>query len=87
MSKSSTQIMRKYAIKEEENYPVINLSSREPNLLFQTSHEEDSKLTPEQIENWRRILVTQIGPYALFMSLEEIQEHRDMIQKQVNKIK
>jgi hypothetical protein len=40
----------------------------------------DEKLTPEQIENWRRVLCGMIGPYALMMPAEQIQLYRDKLQ-------
>ena len=40
----------------------------------------DDKLTPEQIENWRRVLCGMIGPYALMMPSEQIQMYRDKLQ-------
>ena len=46
----------------------------------------DGKLSPEQIANWRRVLITMIGPYALMMSDEQIQDYRDKMQQQVNDI-
>lgn len=45
---------------------------------------EDSKLTPEQIENWRNVLVGMVGPFALFMPDELIQEYRDNFQNRVD---
>ena len=33
------------------------------------------KLTDEQIENWRKILVMRIGPFALLMPKETIVEY------------
>ncbi len=38
------------------------------------------KLTPEQIENWRKVLCGLIGPYALMMTDEQIRAYRDQIQ-------
>jgi hypothetical protein len=43
------------------------------------------KLTPEQIENWRNVLRYTFGPYAMIMSDEEIQKHRDMEQSRTDK--
>lgn len=42
------------------------------------------KLTDEQIESWRKVLARTIGPYAFLMSKEEIQMHRDKMQKEIN---
>jgi hypothetical protein len=36
-----------------------------------------------QIQNWRKILALQIGPYALIMPREEIQKIRNTMQGQV----
>ena len=85
MSRSSTQIMRKYAIKEEVEGVGggLNRCKETVNKVFI----EDNKLTPEQIENWRRIFIMQFGPYALIMSPEEIQRVRDKMQKRINEIK
>jgi len=47
---------------------------------------EDEKLTPEQIENWRKILVRRLGPYALIMPVEKIQAIRDKMQRQAGEI-
>lgn len=44
----------------------------------------DGKLTPEQIANWRRVLVGMIGLYALIASDEEIQAFRDKMQAHVS---
>lgn len=41
----------------------------------------DRKLTPQQVENWRRVLHGMIGPYALIMSPEEIEALRDKIEQ------
>lgn len=37
-------------------------------------------MTPEQIENWRRVLIVTLGPYALHMPAEQIQAYRDKMQ-------
>jgi hypothetical protein len=44
---------------------------------------QEEKLTPKQIENWRRILCMMIGPYALMMTDEQIQQYRDQMQKKL----
>lgn len=38
------------------------------------------KLTPKQIENWRKALCVAIGPYALIAPEEQIQNIRDRLQ-------
>lgn len=45
------------------------------------------KITPEQIKNWRRVLIGMIGPYALIMPDEEVQKFRDKMQAKVNSFK
>lgn len=42
------------------------------------------KLTPKQIENWRKVLAGMIGPYALLMPDEQVQSIRDRMQQNVN---
>jgi len=37
-------------------------------------------LTPAQIENWRDVLLAQIGPYALLLPVTEIQAYANAIQ-------
>jgi len=44
------------------------------------------RLTPEQIENWRKILVGMIGPYALLMSDEEIEILRNKMQARIDRM-
>ena len=41
-------------------------------------------LTPEQIKNWRNVLLTMIGPYALIMTDAEVQCMRDIMQQRVD---
>lgn len=41
----------------------------------------DTPLTPEQIKNWREILLGMIGDYALIMPVAEIQKFRDRMQR------
>ena len=43
-------------------------------------------LTPEQIENWRSVLVGQIGPYAYIMPDSEIQLRHDKMQEIADKL-
>lgn len=42
------------------------------------------KLTDEQIENWRKILVMRIGPFALLVPKETIVEMVKKIQERIN---
>lgn len=43
-------------------------------------------LSDEQVENWRKILVTMIGPYAMLMSRDQICAIRDKMQSHIDKI-
>ena len=47
---------------------------------------DKNKMSPKQIENFRRVLVGMIGPYALMMPAEEIQRYKDSMQHQIDKI-
>lgn len=44
------------------------------------------KMTPEQIKNFRKVLTISLGPYALIMSDEQVQQIRDKMQKQFDKL-
>ena len=46
----------------------------------------EGKLTTEQIENWRNVLLGMIGPYALIMPVEQVQAMRDKFQEQANNL-
>lgn len=41
-------------------------------------------LTPSQIENWRKVLLGLVGPYALIMPDEEVEQIRATIQSQLS---
>jgi len=44
-----------------------------------------SSLTPEQIKNWRQVLLGMIGPWALMMSDKDVQKFYEMMQAKVQK--
>ena len=44
----------------------------------------DEAMTPEQIENWRKMLSKTIGPYAFLMPDVQIEIMRDKFQKQLD---
>jgi hypothetical protein len=74
----------KSIVDEAFNAALERLKEQVANL---TKKEEDSvKLTPEQIANWRLVLMSdfQIGPYAMIAPDHEIQAIRDNIQKHLN---
>jgi len=48
---------------------------------------ENKPLTPEQIKNWRNVLLGMIGPYALLMPDAEVQAMRDKLQSELAKRK
>jgi hypothetical protein len=43
-------------------------------------------LTPEQIENYRKMLITQLGPYALIMPVDKIEAYRKRMQSCVDEL-
>ena len=45
-----------------------------------------NKLSPEQIENWRKVMVGRLGPYALIMPADQIEVLRDKMQTFVNRM-
>ena len=44
------------------------------------------RLTPEQIENWRNLLLITLGPIALYLSEDKIQSYRDQMQRKANEL-
>jgi len=40
----------------------------------------NDKITPDQIENYRRVLVAQLGPYALLMPVSQIEAYWQRMQ-------
>ena len=47
---------------------------------------EKETLNAKQIANWRNILVNMLGPYALMMSDDKVQEMHDQMQGAINNI-
>ena len=43
-------------------------------------------MTKNQIENYRLVLQDMLGPIALLLSDEEVKAHRDMMQKEIDKM-
>ena len=43
------------------------------------------KLTNKQIENWRTVLISSLGPYALIMSADQIEKIATNMQKHIDK--
>ena len=41
----------------------------------------EGKLTPEQVGNWRHVLLPMLGSYALIMPVREVQAYRDKMQE------
>lgn len=39
------------------------------------------RLTPQQVQNWRDVLLVTIGPYATLMSEDQIEEVRQFVQR------
>ena len=46
----------------------------------------ESKLTPEQIVSWRKVLLEMFGSFVNFLSDKEIQSFKDNLQNQVDKL-
>jgi hypothetical protein len=46
----------------------------------------DEPLTPQQIENWRTVLLGIIGPAAVVLPAEYIQAYRDRMQEIADKL-
>ena len=47
---------------------------------------EGSTLSDQQIENWRAVLYTMFGPYALIMSVSEINKFKGKMQAEINEL-
>jgi len=47
--------------------------------------EVEPTLTPRQIENWRKVLLLTIGPYALLMPDEEVIKYCRAMQQSLKK--
>ena len=45
--------------------------------------EEETRLSPEQVEHWRGVMYSMFGPCAFLLSAEDIQRIRDNMQKQL----
>jgi hypothetical protein len=46
---------------------------------------QNSKMTPEQIKNFREVMCFTLGQYALIMPEEEVIKLRDKLQEKLNK--
>lgn len=44
------------------------------------------KMTPEQIKNFRTVLIGMLGPYALIMSDEDVEKMRDKFQEKIDSL-
>lgn len=44
-----------------------------------------TKLTPEQVENWRKVLSLYLGPYAFLIPVEDLEKHRTKLQSMLDK--
>ena len=47
---------------------------------------DQRELSPEQIENWRNVLVLTLGSYALIMPDAEVQRIHDTMQNEVDEL-
>ena len=46
---------------------------------------DNEEMTTEQIKNFRKVLVAQVGPYALIMPDSEVIDHRNKMQQMIDK--
>ena len=46
--------------------------------------DSNQSLSPEQVENWRGVLLRILGPYALIMPVEKIEAFRDLYQSRLD---
>lgn len=60
------------------------MEERKPGDFSGLKPDEWTPLTESQIQNWRNILLGQIGPYANIMPVEEIEQIRRNIQNHAN---
>ena len=44
------------------------------------------QLSPEQIKNWRQVLVQVVGPFALIMPESMVHDLRDLYQKRIDQL-
>ena len=59
---------------------------RKPGDFADLKPDERTPLTESQIENWRKVLLGQIGPYANIMPVEDIEQIRKNMQSKANEI-
>lgn len=48
------------------------------------STEQDNQLTPEQVENWRNVLLSYLGPYALIMPEKDVNKMKNVFQEKID---
>jgi hypothetical protein len=72
--------MNEAQIKKLQRKVAAELERKKPKEAEEIEANKDGKLSPEQIQHWRKALCLQLGPYALFMPDEDIQKLRDKMQ-------
>lgn len=75
MSKELNGLIKKLQAKAKRQYD--QKKKKEPPPAPSTT----GILSDEQIENWRKVLCMQLGPYAFIMPREDIQRLRDKMQR------
>jgi len=48
-----------------------------------TKFKMSDKMTPEQIKNFRTVLIGTLGPYAILMPDSEVEKMRDRFQEKI----
>lgn len=63
------------------------MEERKPGDFSGLKPDEWTPLTESQIQNWRNMLLGQIGPYVNIMPVEEIEQIRKNLQRHVDEDK
>ena len=75
--------MRWFAIAQAYRRNPKMFNERSRNYAQASKRKGGSEMTPEQIKNWRNILVSTLGPYALLMPDSEVQVMHDKMQAKI----
>ena len=81
MSKELKGLIKRLSAKVKRQYDKNKKEEPKPDLST------TEILTDQQIENWRKVLCLQLGPYAFIMPKEKIQKLRNKMQRAVDSFK
>ena len=73
MSKELKGLIKRLSAKVKRQYDKNKKEDLKPSI--------NEILTDQQVENWRKVLCLQLGPYAFIMPKEEIQKLRNKMQR------